>query len=402
MTKISEKTVNALAIGKRITDELIEGFVARRLPSGKVSFGYQYTDHATGARRWMGIGLHGALTSEEARARAKEFAGLAVTGKDPAHKLKVDKARAENTVDHVLDEFLRIHVAKDKLRSAINIEQNLANHVRPLIGSKVIYDLRRSDIAAITDKLAHRRRIGNVVLGHLRAAFNWWQLRDEDFRTPIVRGMVKKNKGDERTRVLAPDELADIWRACERLEKVPACFGAYIKVLFLTACRRTEVARMHTDEIDGNTWAIPAVRYKTDKDHVVALIPAIKKLLPTRKNGFVFSTDGGTTALAGFGEPKDEIDRVVAEIRRREGRKPMAPWVLHDLRRTARTMMAELKIEDRVAEAVLGHVIPGVEARYNKHHYLTEKTEALAKLAAHVDRLVGPAARAAKVRLVAG
>jgi integrase len=405
MAKITEKAVKALAIGSRLTDEAIEGFVARRLPSGKVSFGYQYTA-AAGGRKWMGIGLHGAVTVDEARARAKEFAGLVAVHRDPAAELKTATARSENTVDHVLDKFVALYVEPEGLRSAAAIKTNFANHVRPAIGSKVIYDLTRADIAGVTDKIASEHpRMAHIVLALMRAAFNWWQLRDEEFKTPIVRGLVR-DKTKKRTRVLSAEELADIWRALEEIEHVPDTFAAFVKVLFLTAARRTEVAGMHSKEIVGDRWVIPAERYKTKIEHVVPLVPAIKKLLP-KHSGFLFgcasnrhNMKAGEAPLTGFDKPKTELDRTIALIRRREKRSPMPAWTFHDLRRTARTIMAELGIGREIAEACLGHVIGGVEASYNHHHYLKEKADALTKLAARVAELTAPPATRRHLRVV--
>jgi integrase len=57
---------------------------------------------------------------------------------------------------------------------------------------------------------------------------------------------------------------------------------------------------------------------------------------------------------------------------------------LHDLRRTLRTGLAELGIPFEVAERVLNHAMPGLEAVYNRHNYLGEKRRALALWAEHV------------------
>jgi integrase len=401
--EITAKSIAALEKdGGRISDTKIAGFIARCLPSGRVQFGYQFGTREN--RRWITIGLLGEMTPDQARHKAEKYVGQRRDGRDPAAERKVKAARSENTVDYVLDKFLEIYVPSENLRSASAIKQCFANHVRPAIGSKVIYDLRRADVAKVVDKVVEQYpRSAHVVLARLRKAFNWWQLRDEEFKTPIVRGMVR-DKTKARTRVLTPDEIADVWHALDELEHVPACFPAFVRLLLLTACRRCEVSDMHTSEIDGGKWTIPAARYKTKVDHLVPLIPAIRKLLPECKDGFVFSGTDGKKPLRGFSIPKNQLDEKIAEIRKREKRRPMPEWRFHDLRRTARTIMAEIKIDRDTAEAVLGHTIGGVEGTYNQHKYLIEKTDALTRLAAYVDRVTkarSPAA-AAKLRVVGG
>ena len=68
----------------------------------------------------------------------------------------------------------------------------------------------------------------------------------------------------------------------------------------------------------------------------------------------------------------------------------MTPWVQHDLRRTARSLMSRAGVLSDHAERVIGHAIPGVRGIYDRHAYLDEKRDALAKLAALVDRILHP------------
>jgi integrase len=70
--------------------------------------------------------------------------------------------------------------------------------------------------------------------------------------------------------------------------------------------------------------------------------------------------------------------------------KPLPHWTLHDLRRTARTLMARAGVRPDISERVLGHVIQGVAAVYDRHDYEAEKRDALEKLAGLVERIVNP------------
>jgi integrase len=402
--KITIRSVNQLGLGERITDSEVRGLVARRLPSGKVSFGYQYASPQTGERRWISIGLLGEVTVDEARRIAAKYAGQRADRRDPVAEHKTARSRSENTVDKVLDKFLEIYVPQKKLRSAEAIAGAFARYVRPAIGAKVIYDLDRADVAKFLDAVGREHpRMADVTLAYLRKAFNWWQTRDGKFKTPIVIGMARTSSKDyARDRILSADELADIWRALDELETAPACYPAFIKALLLTACRRNEVALMHSDEFENGCWTIPKARYKTKIDHVVPLIPALKNLLP-KHSGFLFSSDGGKTPFSGFSKAKAALDRKIDEIRKLEKRKPMPEWRLHDLRRTARTVMAAAGVPDNIGERVLGHVIGGVHGVYNRFDYQNEKAEALAKLAARVEQIVrAPRPAMPKLRIVGG
>ena len=83
-----------------------------------------------------------------------------------------------------------------------------------------------------------------------------------------------------------------------------------------------------------------------------------------------------------------QLDAAIAEIRKRDGRDPMPNWRLHDLRRTARTLMTRAKVSREHAERCLGHVIGGVEGTYNRYEYLDEKRQAFEALAIEVARIL--------------
>jgi integrase len=87
------------------------------------------------------------------------------------------------------------------------------------------------------------------------------------------------------------------------------------------------------------------------------------------------------TPLNSFSECKAEFDA---------GLSGMPPWVIHDLRRTARSLMSRANVRPDIAERVLGHAIPGVEGVYDRHHYADEKADALQRLASLVETIVNP------------
>jgi integrase len=68
----------------------------------------------------------------------------------------------------------------------------------------------------------------------------------------------------------------------------------------------------------------------------------------------------------------------------------MSPWVLHDLRRTARSLLSRTGVRPDISERVLGHVIPGVEGVYDRHSYDAEKADALVRFAALIGRIINP------------
>jgi integrase len=122
------------------------------------------------------------------------------------------------------------------------------------------------------------------------------------------------------------------------------------------------------------------------------LIASAAPAKPAKNAHFVFSTTSGAKPFSGFSKSKTALDKAIVELREREGRPPMEGWTLHDLRRTARTLLARAGVRDDIAERCLGHVIKGVEKVYNRYAYLDEKRAAFEALAALLSRILNPTA----------
>lgn len=405
--KITKAVVDRLTKRQIIADKEVKGFVARKLDSGAVTFGYRYRDKTTGKQRWLGLGMHGNITAEQARNLAKKAAGEVADKQDPVGELQEAREEAKreklaeiNTVNAVLDAFEKDHV--NSLRSADQVKQAFANHVRPRIGDKSIYDLKRSDITTMLNEV--REGAGPVmadrVLAHIRKAFNWQMTQDDEFKSPIVRGMAKtKPKERARKRILADDEIRDVWAALDKIEQ-PACYPRYVKSLLLAMTRRNESSRMHTDELEGDLWTIPGARYKNKLDHVIPVTSALRELIGEKPAGckknswYVFSTttrDGqldGAKPFSGFSKAKRALDAEIAKIRKEAGRPPMKQWQLHDLRRTGRSLMSRARVDSDHAERCMGHVIGGVRETYDRYEYLDEKRAAFEALAGLLEMIL--------------
>ena len=134
---------------------------------------------------------------------------------------------------------------------------------------------------------------------------------------------------------------------------------------------------------------------------MVPLTQAVLDLLgKPHKKGFVFTTTSGMKPFSGFSKAKAALDEAIAKLRKKEGRKPMLPWVLHDLRRTARSLMSRAGVSADVAERVIGHAIPGVRGVYDRHNFLSEKGDALERLAVLVAQILDPTDRRCRAPLL--
>jgi integrase len=165
--------------------------------------------------------------------------------------------------------------------------------------------------------------------------------------------------------------------------KAEGPFPALIKFLLLTGARRNEAAHMPWSEITGGVWELPAKRNK--KTELPLLRPLSAAALAVIESqcrdgsAYVFTTNG-KTPFSDFTRSKERFDAATGT----------SGWTLHDLRRTARSLMSRAKVPERHAEECLGHIIGGVKGIYDRHSYLDEKRDAYDALAALLTDIIRP------------
>src|SRR5215467_5843788 len=361
-------------IGKRriVWDALVPGLGVRVTEKGVKTFVLvvRYPGSANPVPRSLGV--YGAISLEAARAKARDWLSLIAGGIDPDQHA----ARKREQTFQAISEQYFLRKAKDH-RSRAKSEATLARLVYPSFGPRPIEAINRSDIVRLLDRIEDERGpvMASRTLGIINRVMNFHASRSDDFRSPIVRGM---SRGEEqaRSRILDDDELRAIWKATADYP----VYGPLLRFILLTATRRSEAGQMRWAELNGEqTWIIPAARYKTNFDHVIPLSELALSVLPKRNGEFVFSKNG-REAIGGYGRHKQAIDEASG----------VSGWVIHDLRRTARSLLSRAGVASDHAERCLGHVIPGVRGVYDRHEYFDEKAEAFDALAAQVERIINP------------
>jgi integrase len=308
---------------------------------------------------------------------------------------------AMKLVSQILDEFIERYVRnKDQpLRSADIIESAFNRLVKPRIGNIGVYELRRSHIAEMTDWIEDNAGpvMADKCRAYARKALSWSR-RSVQPNGCFVRVKPRANQKERaRTRVLSDDEIRLIWPVLG----THGTFGALVKMLLLTAQRRDEVAHIRRAEIDQDgIWTIPAARYKTKRANHVPLSKKALALIeaqPNLNDCDLVLPSRAKTPYSGFAKSKAALDRaVLAAIKEQAQPGAMVTrlpnWTLHDLRRTAKTLMARAGVRPDISERVLGHVIRGVEGIYDRHSYADEKRDALEKLAKLIEHVLNPPA----------
>jgi integrase len=369
-------------------DQGMKGFGWQITPAGHVSFAVQYR-HGRTSRRYT---IKGTLSLKDARREAKGVQGKVAKGHDPVVEERKKQAAGTNTFRAIAEEYLK----RDgkKLRSKDERKRILAKYLYPKLGDRQIDDIRRVDIVRLLDAIEDHNgpAMADHVLVVLRKLLNWHAARSDDFRSPIVKGMGRINaKERARSRTLDDRELRAFWQAAETF---PGAYGFLLRYILLCACRLREASNMTQQELSGDVWAIPSERHKSKKSFELPLSQAAKNLLsqiPRIAGEDWLFTHNGQRPIGGFSKFKKAFDaKMLAELHKEDSEAEMKRWVVHDLRRTARSLMSRAGVPPRHAEMALGHVSGGVEAVYDRHRYFDEKREAFEALSSLIARILNP------------
>ena len=339
-----------------------------------------------GKQKWITIGNADHLDIKDARKRARKIIVSIKDGKDHT---------GPETFEKVSKEWLKRHCEARGLITTSELRRHLGKHVLPVWGGRDFTSIKRSDIATLLDEIQDESgpAAADRTLTILGSIFNWFATRRDDYNSPIVRGMRRtKPKERARDRILSDDEIKLVWNKCE------GTFGDMVRFLLLTAQRRTKVASMKWNEVseDFDVWTVAngTKREKGTGGELVLPQMAVDILRSRPRfvsNQHVFPDAHGSGHYKMYSQGKAVLDDATG---------PLPRWTLHDLRRTARSLMSRAGVRPDIGERVLGHVQPGVQGTYDRHQYREEKAQALKMLAGLIGNILAP--QDAKVRKLRG
>jgi integrase len=308
---------------------------------------------------------HVSLT--KARTEAKEFWADA---KRFRNKASPDSFKA------VADRWVELRV-EGRLRTAKDIRRRLEKYVYPQWKDARFRDIDRDEVNALLDEVEKRHggRTADTVLTVLSSLMNWYTSRNADYQSPLAKGM-QRHGLVKRDRALDDAEIEKLWKA-------EGQFADVCRFLLLTAQRKAKIAAVQWPDIDSNgVWTVRTVQGEKGNIGMVKLpqqaLDIIARQPRIKGKPKVFTITHWSTG-------KRALDRELNFTKQ---------WQLHDLRRTARTLLARKRVgvQPHIAEQVLGHAQGGIQGTYNVHEYFEEKSEALERLAAEIARIVTPPA----------
>jgi len=323
-------------------------------------------------RQLKTIGRYPNITLADARSAAKRFFVEYEAGafSEPAKSVSFEMAK---------DRFLADCRGRNKPRTVADYKRLLGKHFR---FRSAIGDITRQQIMKVITGLSDTPSERSHAYVAIRTMMNWC-VRHGLIEQSVVPAI--KHGGEARARVLNEEELRQVF---EQARQTPYPFGPIVQLLVLTGQRRSEIGLLRSAWIRDDLIVFPEGFSKNKREHqfpVTPLVREVLKELPQAGEYLFHAASDHDKPFTGWAYHKAKFDKELSGV---------APYTLHDLRRTFSTIHAQLGTPIHVTERLLNHVtgtVSGVAAVYNRHSYLPEMRAAQEAYEAFVSDLVAVA-----------
>ncbi|EPK3332921.1 tyrosine-type recombinase/integrase [Proteus mirabilis] len=372
-----------------------DGLYVAVTKSGVISFRYDY--RFNGRRETVTFGRYSAdgITLAEARAELIEAKRLLNAGISPASKKRdgIESKKIGTVFKDYTVNFLNDAQYADSTRAMK--EAIIEKEIYPVFGKLQLEEITTPRLRALCEKIKDR--------GAKATALQVREIVGSVFTYAIDRGYEISNPADAikassigtfqaRERAMSPKEIGILFRELENYSCYPTLKLA-VKFVLLTLVRKSEFIHATWDEIDfkNRQWVIPKGRMKGRKEHVIYLSDQAMDIL----TGMKVCAMGSNYLMPGRYDIKkplsnaalnNVIDGTVKRIN--EKGIEFEPVTVHDLRRTASTLLHEAGYNSDWIEKCLAHVQNGVRAVYNKAEYAEQRRKMLQEWADMVDEWI--------------
>jgi len=390
---LSDMKIRSLKPGEKaykVADR--DGMYVTVLTSGAISFRYDY--RLNGRRETLTLGQYGpdGISLASARellieARRKVSQGISPS----AEKQRVKRQhKSEMRLLELCQAWLEKYQMADSTRAMR--ESILKRDLFPEYGRRLPHEFTGEDLRALCDRIVDRGAPATAV--HLReivANVYSWSI-DKGAKYPNPADGIKPSSiatFKAKVRALSPDEIGEFFRLLEHVATLPTIRLA-LRLVLLTMVRKGELLDATWGEVDflAATWTIPRERMKARRQHVVYLSQQAMDILIALK-----TCAGGSAYLLPSRYETDKpmsnatLNRVIdaAVFLGKKNERPIDDFSVHDLRRTASTLLHEAGYNSDWIEKCLAHEQRGVRAVYNKAEYADQRRGMLQDWANMVD-----------------
>lgn len=361
--KITKRNVESQAPSNKaiyLWDGNLSGFGLKILPSGRKTYLVQYRmGGRKGRTRRMTIGVHGTVTTEQARREAKTLLAKVSLGIDPlADK---DKAKQAPTTDELLQKFLTEYVdVKLGPRTQVEYHTVIRLKVPKSFRRKYIHEVSRRDVAQIHQSMSDMPTRANKTIMVLSKFFNWCEENEyrDNYTNPCRH--VKKYKEEARQRFLSQEEQERLKQSLVTAENdnlaTPYAIES-IRMLMFTGARLREILDLKWAFINWELGVLSLPKSKTGAKTIYLnpqALEVLKRVLRQKDNPYVFC---GVKQ----GQPIINLQKPWRRIRSMANLDDVR---LHDLRHTFASVAVMNGMSLPIVGALLGHSKPQTTARY--------------------------------------
>ena len=384
---------------------------------------YRYRSPVDDRMRQLKLGLWPAMGFPAALAAWERVKAQRDAGSDPAAEKRATRrqqaAQARETgftVRQACADYLEAYAAAVTPKTYAEAARLLTGEL-DAIAARPAASITRADAFDLLDGMRDRPVIAQRVRQLLGAVWdraldagrlapdvpNWWRL--------VLRGKLAskgkivggEHQGVEK-RALSEAELRLLlpW-----LPNFSRDVEDALTLILWTCCRGAEVVAMEAGEVaeepDGWWWTVPRGKLKMRRNPLLSdlrvplegrALAVVKRRLTAHPAGFVFPSRGASGHIEQKALGVAVWTHMPGCELREEWVRPRLPvqaWAPHDMRRTGRTLLAAMGCPADVAEAILGHMLPGVQGTYNRHTWDAERRVWLSRLSDRLEQLAGPA-----------
>lgn len=374
----------------KVTDR--DGLYVAVQPSGSISFRYDY--RLNGRRETLTIGRYGAdgITLAEARDELNTAKKMVEAGQSPA-ALKRDGIMqikgADNFSDYTVAYMKHVRLA-DSTRA---MKQAVIDRdILPTLGKKLLHEITTPMLRALCDKIVDRGARATAIQAREIVGAVFTHAIDRGHSVPNPAANIKASSiatFEERERALEPHEIGRFFNALNATGAASSLKLA-IKLILITMVRKGELTEATWKEVDFGSarWTIPAERMKAGRPHVVYLSQQALDIMVALQ----VSACGSDYILPARYNPRKSmsnsaLNRVINATNEkiREAGGDIEHFTVHDLRRTASTILHEEGFNTDWIEKCLAHEQRGVRAVYNKAEYAEQRRDMLQQWANMVD-----------------
>lgn len=341
-------------------DDKVSGFGVKVLPSGKRKYVLKYRTHGgrSGRQRWLGLGLHGPVTADQARALAQRALATVADGGDPQAKRRA--VASAPTLADVWERYRRDHLSLKKGSTQRNYTAIWRDRLKPTFGNHRVKEIGRGDVDAFHKKLSATPYQANRILALLSKLMNLaeeWEWREG---TNPCRHITKFRER-ARQRFLTMEEIGAVRSASVKLladKEITEHAASILELLLLTGARSGELASAEWAWVDWDIQIISLPDSKTGAKTIYLSKAAVEVLREqqVRSNGQTYIYPGRSA-----GKHIHNLRKPWARICKEAGLEGVR---VHDLRHTAASLALGSGTSLAIVGRLLGHTQVQTTLRY--------------------------------------